>query len=99
MSSNVQLSKKDTILDTIVRILEDMTLDWDHGYSGKISGQTRLMTDLAFESIDVVMLIVAIEEKFQRKGLPFESLLMVDGRYVEDLTVSQIVDFLQRTLT
>ena len=90
---------KEVIRDKVVNILEVMTQDWDLEYSGAISDQTRLMADLQCESIDIVMLIVAIEEKFQRKGLPFESLLMVDGRYVEDLTVEQITNFLLNALT
>jgi acyl carrier protein len=75
-----------------------MTSDWDTGLSGDIEGETSLMCDLTFESIDVVMLIVAIEERFRRKGLPFEELMMVDGRYVEDLKVSDVVDFLDKNL-
>jgi len=87
------------IQDDLIRILEDMTRDFDVQYSGSISSQTRLVNDLGCESIDIVMLIVAIEENFQRKGLPFEELLMNDGRYVTDLSVRQIVDFLTRVLT
>jgi acyl carrier protein len=97
MNSAVQLDKE-AILGPVREILEDITQDWDLDCSGEISSQTRLIADLAFESIDVVMLIVAIEERFGRKGLPFENLLMVDGRYVDDLSVQQMVDFLLHEL-
>jgi len=97
MTTPVHLEKQD-VLCKVVSILEGMTRDWDLEYSGSISGQTRLMADLQCESIDIVMLIVAIEERFQRKGLPFENLLMFDGRYVDDLTVEQIADFLMDAL-
>jgi acyl carrier protein len=56
------------------------------------------MQDLTMESIDIVMLIVAIEEKFGKKGLPFDTLLMEEGRYVEELKVAQIADFLKTNL-
>ena len=82
----------------MVQILTDMTADWDLGFTGGIGPGTRLIGDLAFESIDVVQLVVAIEEKFGRRDLPFEALLMVDGRYVDDLRVAQVVDFLHEQL-
>jgi acyl carrier protein len=86
------------IQGNVIEILEEMTRDWDTGFSGKIGPDTQLMKDLTFESIDIVMLIVAIEEKFGKKGLPFDTLLMVDGRYVEDLKVSEITGFLANNL-
>lgn len=86
------------ILDGVVEILEEMTKEWDTGFSGRIGPDTSLMNNLTFESIDIVMLIVAIEERFGKKGMPFEELLMVDGHYVDDLKVSQISSFLERQL-
>jgi acyl carrier protein len=82
------------ILDDVVLILSEMTSDWDLDFSGGIGPQTLLIADLAFESIDVVQLVVALEERFGRRDLPFEQLLMSDGRYVDDLSVAQVVDFL-----
>ena len=87
-----------TLLDDVTRILEDMTSDWDLEFSGGIGPETCLIADLAFESIDVVQLVVAIEERFARRDLPFEKLLMADGRYVDDVRVSQIVQFLESNL-
>jgi acyl carrier protein len=86
------------ILANLVEILEEITQDWDTELSGKIGADTSLMNDLTFESIDVVMLIVAIEERFGKTGMPFDELLMVEGRYVEDLRVSELVGFLDRHL-
>ena len=44
--------------------------------------------DLGFESIDIVQFVVALEENFKRRDMPFEKLLMIDGRYVDELSVS-----------
>jgi acyl carrier protein len=44
------------------------------------------------------MLIVAIEDRFNKTGLPFDELLMIDGRYVDDLHVSELVGFLDTHL-
>jgi len=82
----------------LIAILTDMTADWDLSFTGGIQADTRLMADLAFESIDVVQLVVAIEGRFQRRHLHFEQLLMVDGRYVMELQVKEIVDFLFQQL-
>ncbi len=89
---------REKILENLVQILEDMTADWDMELDDSIGEATRLMADLEFESIDVVQFIVAIEERFQRRGMPFEELLMEDGRYVDEITVRDTVDFLDRHL-
>ena len=96
--SNTVKYSRDQIERDLVTILTDMTADWDLSYDDGISGETRLMADLAFESIDVVQLIVAIEAHFQRRHLHFEHLLMHDGRYVQELQVKEMVDFLDHAL-
>lgn len=82
----------------LIAVLEDLTSDWDTGFSGRISMETRLIADLGFESIDVVHLIVTLEERFQRQDLPFENLLMRNGRYVGDLRVADVSSFLEINL-
>lgn len=84
-----------TIQRELVGVLSDMTADWDTS-AGPIGDETKLIADLGFESIDVVHLVVAIEEKFLRRDLPFQELLMADGQYVDELTVAQVVDFIAR---
>jgi acyl carrier protein len=86
--------KQETITRELIDILKFMTSDWDMDFGGEIGPQTRLVEDLYFESLDVVQLVVAIEQRFNRRDLSFEKLLMVDGHYVEDLTVSEIANFL-----
>jgi acyl carrier protein len=91
--SNARFTK-DAILADILEILEDMTSDWDMGFAGKISPETRLAADLAFESIQVVQLGIAIEERFHAQELPFQELFMLDDRNGRDLRVADLVDFL-----
>ncbi len=85
---------KDTILHDLLKILKDMPSDWESGFSGTIGADTRLEADLALESIQIVQLIIAIEKHFQRQGLPFQTLFMSDDRNVDDLRVSDVVEFL-----
>jgi acyl carrier protein len=89
---------RDVVLKQVVDVLEDMTSDWDIEFSGRIGEQTLLVGDLAFESIDVVHLIVTLGEVYQEQDLGFEKILIEDGRYVTDLRVAQLVDFLHQTL-
>ncbi len=78
----------------VINVVETMVADWGLDDDLKISADTRLMGDLEFESIDVVQLAVGLEQHFQQTELPFETLFMKGGDYVEDLTVSEISDFL-----
>lgn len=94
--TTTRLDGRPTTFAATVAIINDMTSDWDTGFEGGVGPETRLIADLGFESIDVVQLVVAIEERFQRRDLPFEELLMEDGRYVDELRVGAIADFLAK---
>lgn len=80
----------------VINVLETTTQDWDVEIDDGIHGSTRLIEDLEFESIDVVQFAVALEQALGTKGLPFEKLFIKDGNYVEDITVSEVVAFLER---
>lgn len=86
------------LLDTVIGVLNDTVRDWDMELEGGMSATTTLLGDLAFESIDVVQFAVALETAVGRKGLPFEKLFINDGAYVDDVSVAQIVAFLEEEL-
>lgn len=86
------------VLATLVGIIEEMTSDWDTGFEGQIGADTRLIQDLEFESIDIVQLTVAIETRFGRRDLPFEELLMAEGRYVDELSLGEVARFVEKQL-
>lgn len=90
--------EKDTILRDLVEIVEGMVGDWETDFSGAIGPETLLVSDLGMESIDVVGLIIAIEEHYQRQDIPFVQLVMVEDRYVKDLSLGEFIDFLHRQL-
>jgi len=91
-------TSQDPLFDELVTLLEDLTSDWETGFSGEIGRDTRLIAELGFESIDVVHLIVTLEERFGRQDLPFQDLLMRSGRYVSDLSVGDLSGFLRTHL-
>ena len=83
------------VQDKLIAILADMTQDWGLELAGPMDAETCLMGDLGFASIDLVALIAAIDEEWQRRDWPYERLLMVDGRYVDDLTLGEVSKFLR----
>ena len=85
---------KEVIREDLIHILKEMTSNWDRGFAGEITPQTRLIADLGMESIQVVHLVLAIEKHFQRQGLPFQKLFLEEGRDVTRLTVSDVSEFL-----
>lgn len=89
---------REAILADLTRIIEEITGDWETGFTGGIKPDTRLIADLGFESIDVVHLVVTLEEHYRRSDLPFDKILMRDGRYVDDLTLGALADFLHGQL-
>lgn len=84
----------DALVPLLIALLQDFTQDWDHSFEGTMSRSTRLFADLGFESIDIIQLAVAIQEEVVKKRVSFDKLLMKDGRYVDDLSIGQIADFL-----
>jgi acyl carrier protein len=92
------VSTLDQYVQDTIEMLQELTSDWDTDLGTSITSSTSIVQDLGFESLDVVYLVTAIEQRYGRRDLPFEQLLMVDGRYVDDLTVTQIAEFLQRSV-
>jgi len=76
----------------IVALLSDMVQDWGIE-AEEITAGTRLVADLEFVSVDIIHLVVAIEEDLKRPKMGFQELLMKDGRYVDDITVRQLAEF------
>lgn len=98
MSSTQPTISPENIQSLVINVLEEMTADWDLDDSEEITLETRLIDELAFESIDVVQLVVALEKKLGRKDIPFEKLFIQEGDYVEEITVREVIDFLKEQL-
>ena len=91
------ITTQDEIEKTLIEIVDDLTQDWGINLNGGITGKTLLGNDLEFASVDIIQLCVAIEQHYDRK-FGFQDLLMDDGSYVSDLSVAQIVEFLDAKL-
>ena len=91
-------ASSDQLVVQLSELLKDFTQDWDNEFEGEMTRETRLLADLGFESIDIIQLVVAIEQMVRKSKLPFNELLMRDGRYVDDLSIGQIADFVASKL-
>lgn len=87
---------RDQILADVLRLLESVLQDWE--FEGPVRAETRLFADLAFESLDLVVLGSKVQEHFGQR-LPFPQLFAEIGqREVHDLTIGEWVDFIHRHL-
>lgn len=86
-----------TVEDTVIAVIEDLIQDWGLELEGGVNADTRLVENLEFASVDIIQLCVALEEAYGRK-LGFQNLLMRDGSYVGDLSVTQISGFIETRL-
>lgn len=87
------MTDSSSVFSLVSSTLGNMILDW--GLDTNLTRETRIVADLEFESIDVIQMVVALEKVLGRRDLGFDRLLMRDGRYVEDLSLGDIVDFLE----
>jgi acyl carrier protein len=83
------------VLGEMTDLMTRLAGDWE--YTGEIGPETRLLADLAMESLDLVVLGTAIQERYGR--LPFaEFLAEIGQRPVEerDVSVGELVEFVCR---
>ncbi|HEV3215447.1 MAG TPA: hypothetical protein VGZ27_06970 [Vicinamibacterales bacterium] len=85
---------REQILAEVLELLNGVARDWE--FEGPVGANTRLFADLAFESLDLVVLGSKVQEHF-RQTFPFPQFFADIGqREVRDLTISEWVDFIER---
>jgi acyl carrier protein len=85
---------REAILKSVVAAVSGMIRDSERDVAAPIAGNTRLVADLGYQSLDIVVLTADMSRQLHRRDLPFERLLLVDGRPVSDLSLDQLADFL-----
>jgi acyl carrier protein len=84
-------SRKEIMAD-VQALLQEMAEDWE--YSGPITKETCFLADMGLQSLDVVVLGTAVQERYGRP-LPFQQLFIEIGqRQVRDISVGEWVDFI-----
>jgi acyl carrier protein len=81
---------RDQIRDYVLQKLQELSQDWDNPV--EVGQASLLFSELGFESLDAVVLGVAIQEHFGRQ-LPFAELLAELGEQRRDLSISELIDF------
>jgi acyl carrier protein len=88
---------REQILAKVVELLNSVAGDWE--FEGPIGAKTRVFADLAFESLDLVVLGSKIQEHFGQT-FPFpEFFAQIGQREVRDFTIGEWVDFMERHLS
>jgi len=92
----VTKATKENIFDTLREMLDQMLGDWE--YSGQITPETFLVSDLGLESLDIVVLGEAVQKHYQ-KMLPFAQFLAEIGqRELRDIRLDEFVEFIYQHL-
>lgn len=65
----------ESIQAKVIAVLRDMIADWELDDINEIDADTKLMEDLAFESLDVVQFVVALEKKLNEETYLFKTYL------------------------
>jgi acyl carrier protein len=86
---------RDQIQEYILNKLVELSKDWDD--QNEIGPGSLIFTELGYESLDAVVLGVAIQEHFGRQ-MPFAELFAELGKHQRDLSVSELVDFVYGNL-
>lgn len=82
------------VMADVLDLLSEVSEDWE--YSGTIRPQTGLLSDLGFESLELVVLGVSIQEHY-KQSIPFPEFLADLGeRNVPDIYVGDLVEFVHR---
>ena len=90
------MPNREQILADVVELLNSVARDWE--FEAPIGPGTRLFADLAFESLDFVVLGAKVQEHFGQT-FPFPELFAQIGqREIRDLTVGEWVDFIANHL-
>jgi acyl carrier protein len=87
---------RDQILAEVLDLLNSVVRDWE--FEGEVGANTRLFADLAFESLDLVVLGAKVQERFGQT-FPFpEFFAEIGQRDVRDLTIGEWVAFIETNL-
>ena len=87
---------REQVLAEVLDLVQSVARDWQ--FDAPLTERTRLYEDLAFESLDLVVLGAAVQERFGQT-FPFPDLFATVGqRETRDLTIGEWVDFLEQHL-
>ena len=93
MHAAQNLLERSAVLATVIMTLGELIQDLD--IEEPIGPDTRVVADLGFESIDLIQMVAALEQAFRPRRISLVDMLVVDGRYRDDLRVTDIAEAIQ----
>jgi acyl carrier protein len=87
----------ETVQAEVLKLVKDFTQDFDFGFGGEPGPDSYFVKDLDFKSTDVVELVVAVESRFGKRKMPFQDLVLKQGKYA-DFTVRDLGNFIYKQL-
>jgi acyl carrier protein len=87
---------RDRIRSDVEEILVGKLRGLNPDFSGSVTDDTRIMTDLGLESVSIVELCMSLGKHF-RKKLPFQELVFRSGQF-QDFSLGDMVGFLEKHL-
>ena len=87
-----------TVEQVIVDLTKELIEDW--GLEDvDVSKATTLKGDLGFASADTMQLFTMIQEHYSGIPFKFQELVMKDGKFIDDLTLEQVIVFILKKLS
>jgi acyl carrier protein len=86
---------REQVLNDVLSLMTQLAGDWE--YSGELTSETRLLGDLAMESLALVVLGAELDARYGR--LPFPEFFAELGQrevHERDVTVGELVEFICR---
>jgi hypothetical protein len=83
----------DAILACVMDAATGLTKGWDRDFADPIAPESLLVSDLGCQSLDIVVLLGQLSGCLNLTDLPFEALLMPEGKRVADFSLAALADF------
>jgi acyl carrier protein len=85
---------QEEIINTTCNFVTHIAEEWNQ--EAKVNADTLLVADMGFTSMDTLDLLSSLEIEFQCKLL-YEQLVMQDGEYRQDLSISELARFVHES--
>jgi acyl carrier protein len=80
----------------VISLLSELAEDWE--YTGDITPETRLFSDMGLSSLDIVVLGTAIQERYNQTFPFLKFYEEVGQRETPDIPIGDWVDFIYHNL-
>lgn len=87
---------RDDVMADVIDLLSELAEDWE--YTGEITPETRLFSDMGLSSLDIVVLGTAVQERYHQTFPFLKFYEEVGQRETPDIPIGDWVDFIYRNL-